>query len=1142
MRPKQKSCVSSSCAHGSNRGGGAGVEIESVNVEAPMNIADLPDDISHYKVHEIKHTDLRDRSDVRRGEAFIAQKANQYVIDCTDEVDTQVRSMQGPAVALSTSAKDNACAIHSVFGAPSSNGELTAPNGRQFACRLMQIAPDVATEHPLIARMLQSLQRNFWEEFALRHFEGQSSREGELFWASLVRIFPAVAEDAGNKYQRHVDRLDNVNRAKQHAVAQSKNLFYPVFEPLVREVATSIGYLPQTGSPPSQVKYEGLESVCGDDGFVRGMKRVRVANALGMSKYDALFDANPVFDNLREAFLVYGDAHSSPRSFRSCLEEIQQTGRHNASCDSLKVVVQALRNWIDASDVDDSPPLSFTSNAWTAYLECIRSNAYFFSTSELALMCRIAKVNVRIFKQIETTFTYVDGHCDEVGPSVLVKLLSSDVGEAHSHFERVLCGQDLLELDAERGLALSLSANDDENILSLDFESKDEVPPPPQPLATPPLRKRIRGKTTVDAQGSKLVLSDTNVSKQPFHNDSSQLASDDFYSVRCMPCEQSPDPRVQLEMALMNLASLIREHPTLPADESDDSLPSRSCFDDSKAPSIPPKHCAFKGCRWQLDWSAPGERPVSERRREMALVEHVQKAHFVAIALAVSLLPSMHSALERTAAVYNEALAIRSREAAPIASYAIDRKCLRKAAEVLADDNIQNLICFFCGCIHPYLDTDEREAQHIVWMKPCNESNSFLKYSRKETEYHFSLEAYLNKYAVDPLGHYDLRRHVDEFDDWIADIPFGNDHVKIICCPEDRRCNVVSCRTSLRLCKDCEVPVCKLCRPYFTGRTRECPPGALANDMMIFSPPREIYVEGGLTVMEMICASACLTSMICFSMEVKYGNMLDTTLLMQRHRVGARGNATTFLLPCENVLAEMQKLDEEAAQQEQRQDLPRSGDQLKYAVQVLLKTSDEDQRDSLKHFIHQAHVRQHRIIEVIMAMKRIGHRAYVNVDEAAVRRNAAHLPEYGIPPELISLLPNDNGFDKLRMQKAATPVEGMKKCLTEAADRFKEDRPNAVVLERSTAEEGDVKLRQAAALKRLDEMLDRQATFKEQHTEDDPSALSQEQLEVTLRDNVKNAVLQYAITYLEHTDMLQFLNTAHAAGRVFSHKEKPAKH
>ena len=93
--------------------------------------------------------------------------------------------------------------------------------------------------------------------------------------------------------------------------------------------------------------------------------------------------------------------------------------------------------------------------------------------------------------------------------------------------------------------------------------------------------------------------------------------------------------------------------------------------------------------------------------------------------------------------------------------------------------------------------------------------------------------------------------------------------------------------------------------------------------------------------MEMICASACITSMVCFSLEVKYGNMLDTKLHMHRHRVGARGNATTFPLPWEGILGELQKLDGTV----DGPDVPRTGAELQYVVQVLLKTNDEDRRD-----------------------------------------------------------------------------------------------------------------------------------------------------------------------------------------------------
>ena len=81
------------------------------------------------------------------------------------------------------------------------------------------------------------------------------------------------------------------------------------------------------------------------------------------------------------------------------------------------------------------------------------------------------------------------------------------------------------------------------------------------------------------------------------------------------------------------------------------------------------------------------------------------------------------------------------------------------------------------------------------------------------------------------------------------------------------------------------------------------PPMALTNDMMIFYAPRELYTKQ-VTVMEMICASVCFTSMVCFTLEWKHRNEnpFDETVHMARHRMGARGNATSFPLPWEVTL------------------------------------------------------------------------------------------------------------------------------------------------------------------------------------------------------------------------------------------------
>ena len=179
-----------------------------------------------------------------------------------------------------------------------------------------------------------------------------------------------------------------------------------------------------------------------------------------------------------------------------------------------------------------------------------------------------------------------------------------------------------------------------------------------------------------------------------------------------------------------------------------------------------------------------------------------------------------------------------------------------------------------------------------------------------------------------------------------------------------------TCLKGKRLCTECQIPICTVCQLYLMKDRPTLCPIALANDLMVFYAPEEMYTDGGLTVMEMICASPCITSMICFSLEVKYGNTLNENACMNRHRVGARGNATTFQLPWELLLQELQKIDADEDGRQSKLSLPRVGEELYHVVHVLLKTSDEEKRNDLKHFVHQATVRRHKVIQCILNMKK----------------------------------------------------------------------------------------------------------------------------------------------------------------------------
>ena len=171
----------------------------------------------------------------------------------------------------------------------------------------------------------------------------------------------------------------------------------------------------------------------------------------------------------------------------------------------------------------------------------------------------------------------------------------------------------------------------------------------------------------------------------------------------------------------------------------------------------------------------------------------------------------------------------------------------------------------------------------------------------------------------------------------------------------------------------------------------QVPARCLANDLMTFYGPLSMY-DDGMTVMEMVCCSPCITAMICSSFEVKYQNLFDSVAGMQETRVAARGNATSFALPWQGILAELrwkQRFDGSAGEAP----LPRVGSDLSHVVQALLKVSDATTKENLPKFIHQATVRRDVVKHHIKKIISRGHRAYANVDVAGVDARAERLPE-----------------------------------------------------------------------------------------------------------------------------------------------------
>ena len=128
----------------------------------------------------------------------------------------------------------------------------------------------------------------------------------------------------------------------------------------------------------------------------------------------------------------------------------------------------------------------------------------------------------------------------------------------------------------------------------------------------------------------------------------------------------------------------------------------------------------------------------------------------------------------------------------------------------------------------------------------------------------------------------------------------------MLCCPEDVACTRSGMAEHSRTewSEECVAPICRECAKHLEVEARSLTPASLSNDMMMCYVPTIMYAEN-VTVMEMICASACVAPMICFTQEKKYRSCsnMGEEALTDTYRTAARGSTTSFLLLVEGSVS-----------------------------------------------------------------------------------------------------------------------------------------------------------------------------------------------------------------------------------------------
>ena len=209
---------------------------------------------------------------------------------------------------------------------------------------------------------------------------------------------------------------------------------------------------------------------------------------------------------------------------------------------------------------------------------------------------------------------------------------------------------------------------------------------------------------------------------------------------------------------------------------------------------------------------------------------------------------------------YLEILQYRCRQGAPLANCSIDRRCLRQFRENISRCDMGAAICFACARRYPFMPNCRNSL--ITWVPAYNaQKHVVLGQTPERLEQSLGWTTFQERYIAS-LPETTQKVLRAQMDPWKCQLLCPGYALTLVGCPEDKRCERVRPCGSNRMCADCEVPLCTTCfRNLY--REQHKPPEALSNNMLLGHPPRELYANE-CTVLELLCASPCMTALTCY--------------------------------------------------------------------------------------------------------------------------------------------------------------------------------------------------------------------------------------------------------------------------------------
>ena len=130
----------------------------------------------------------------------------------------------------------------------------------------------------------------------------------------------------------------------------------------------------------------------------------------------------------------------------------------------------------------------------------------------------------------------------------------------------------------------------------------------------------------------------------------------------------------------------------------------------------------------------------------------------------------------------------------PTTGLSFERRAHLEFDTAYCDKDMQSVVCFCCGCVK-VAEPQNKIYGEAHWQKALSSAPdkagqmhpTFMGMSLNDTINIMGMDTYLQNHG-DRDGRPNLNSFVHEFSDWKLTVPFGDEGVDVMCCPEDKRC------------------------------------------------------------------------------------------------------------------------------------------------------------------------------------------------------------------------------------------------------------------------------------------------------------------------------------------------------------------